>query len=74
MFKTKYDMLTRNGKQRFVLIPVKEYQAMRDRLQDDADFRAIEASKKRQVASARTPLAQLKRELRLTPRRKKRSA
>ncbi len=34
MFKTKYDMLTRNGKEQFVLVPLKEYKAMLERLED----------------------------------------
>ncbi len=72
MLNTKYDVLVRNGKERFVVIPVKEYEAMRERLEDDADFRAIEASKKRQAGSSRTPLEQVKRELGLTPSKKKR--
>lgn len=72
MIKTKYDVLTRNGKEQFVVIPVKDYEAMRQRLEDDADFRAIEASRKRQAGSPRTSLQQVKRELGLTPRRKSR--
>ncbi len=72
MLNTKYDVLVRNGKERFVVIPVKEYEAMRQRLEDDSDFRAIEASKKRQAASPRTPLLQVKSELRLTSGKKTR--
>jgi PHD/YefM family antitoxin component YafN of YafNO toxin-antitoxin module len=63
MLKAKYDLLIRNGKERFVLIPEKDYDAMQERLEDDADFRAIEASKKRQSRSPRIPSAQVKREL-----------
>ena len=63
MLKTKYDLLIRNGKDRFILIPEKDYDAMRERLEDDADFRAIEASKKRQSRSPRIPSDQVKREL-----------
>jgi PHD/YefM family antitoxin component YafN of YafNO toxin-antitoxin module len=66
MLKTKYDVLVRNGKERFVVVPAKDYEAMRERLEDDADFRAIETSKKRQAGSARTSLQQVKRELGLT--------
>jgi hypothetical protein len=73
MFKTKYDVLTRNGKECFVMVPLKDYEAMRQRLEDDADFRAIEASKKRQATSRRTPHAQVKRELGLTGRKKRRT-
>jgi hypothetical protein len=72
MLKTKYDVLTRNGKEQFVVIPIADYQAMRQRLEDDADFRAIQASKKRQAGSPRTPLEQVKRELGLAPAKKKR--
>ena len=63
MLQTKYDVLVRNGKDEFVVIPMKDYQAMRERLEDDAAFRAIEASKKRQAKSPRTSLQQVKREL-----------
>jgi PHD/YefM family antitoxin component YafN of YafNO toxin-antitoxin module len=74
MLQTKYDVLLKNGKEQFVVIPMKEYTAMVERLEDDADFRAIEASKKRQVGSPRTPLEQVKRELGLARRRKKNRA
>jgi PHD/YefM family antitoxin component YafN of YafNO toxin-antitoxin module len=72
MLKTKYDVLVRNGKERFVVLPEKDYQAMRERLEDDADFRAIEASKKRQAGSARYTSAQIRRELGLLPTSRKR--
>ncbi len=74
MLKTKYDLLIRNGKERFIVIPEKEYDAMQERLEDDADFRAIEASKKRQSRSPRIPSDQVKRELGLVPHRPKRKA
>jgi PHD/YefM family antitoxin component YafN of YafNO toxin-antitoxin module len=74
MLKTKYDVLVRNGKERFVIVPEKEYEAMRERLEDDADFRAIEASKKRQAGSPRTSLQQVKRELAMAAGRKNRGA
>ena len=55
MLKAKYDLLIRNGKERFIVVPEKDYHAMQERLEDDADFRAIEASKKRQSRSPRIP-------------------
>ena len=67
----KYDVWLKNGKEQFVVIPLKEYEAICARLDDGADFRAIEASKKRQADSPRTPLAQLKRELGLAETRKR---
>lgn len=45
------------------MIPIKDYQQMRDRLENEADFRAIEASKRRQAKSPQTPLQQVRREL-----------
>ncbi len=74
MLKSNYDVLVRNGKERFVVVPEKEYQVMREHLEDDADFRAIEASKRRQAGSPRTSLQQVKRELAAAARRKKRGA
>jgi PHD/YefM family antitoxin component YafN of YafNO toxin-antitoxin module len=74
MLKNKYDLLIRNGKERFILIPEKDYTAMQERLEDDADFRAIEASKKRQSRSPRIPSDQVKRELGLVSTRPKRKA
>jgi PHD/YefM family antitoxin component YafN of YafNO toxin-antitoxin module len=74
MPKTNYDLLIRNGKERFIVIPEKDYDAMRERLEDDADFRAIEASKLRQARSPRIPSAQVKRELGIAPRRARRKA
>jgi len=74
MLKTKYDMLTRNGKEQFVVIPLKEYQAMLDQLEDEADFRIIEASKKRNAGKPLIPHEQVMREFGLTPARKKRKS
>jgi PHD/YefM family antitoxin component YafN of YafNO toxin-antitoxin module len=72
MLQTKYDVWMRNGTEEFFVIPVKDFQAMRERLEDDADFRAIEASKKRQAKSPRTSLQQLKQELGLIQEPKRR--
>lgn len=74
MLKAKYDLLIRNGKERFVVIPEKDYDAMQERLEDDADFRAIEASKKRQSRSPRIPSDQVKRELGIVSGRSKSKA
>jgi len=74
MLKANYDLLIRNGKERFVVIPEGDYKAMQERLEDDADFRAIEASKRRQSRSPRIPSAQVKRELGIGPRRTRRKA
>ncbi len=74
MIKTKYDLLIRNGKDRFIVVPEKDFDALQERLEDDADFRAIEASKVRQARSPRVPSAQVKRELGIISPRPKRKA
>ncbi|MGA2231676.1 MAG: hypothetical protein ABSH22_12320 [Tepidisphaeraceae bacterium] len=74
MLKAKYDLLIRNGNERYIVIPEKEYDAMQERLEDDADFRAIEASKKRQSRSPRIPSDHVKRELGIVSRRAKNGA
>ncbi len=74
MLKTKYDVLVRNGRERFIVIPEKDYEALREQLEDDADFRAIEASKKRQAGSPRYTLEQVQRELGQVKSGKKRKA
>jgi len=74
MLKTEYDVLVRNGKERFIVVPEKDYQALRDQLEDEADFRAIEESKKRNAGRPLIPLEQVKRELGFSKSRKKRKA
>ena len=71
--KTKYDVLVRNGKERFVVIPEKDYQALRDRLEDEADFRDIEDSKRRQAGDRTISHAEMKRRLGMTTSRKRKA-
>ncbi len=68
----EYDIPIRNGKERFVVIPERDYKALREQLEDDADFRAIEASKRRGAGKPRISHEQMMRELGLTPGRGKR--
>lgn len=68
----EYDILIRNGKERFVVIPEKDYKALREQLEDQADFRAIEASKKRNAGKPLISHEQMMREFGLTPGRGKR--
>lgn len=74
MVKTKYDVLVRNGRERFIVVPEKDFEALRDRLEDEADFRAIEQSKKRNAGRPLIPLEQVKRELGLSKSSRKRKA
>ena len=72
MPKQKYDVLTRNGKEQFVVVPLKDYEALLEQVEDEADFRAIEASKKRNAGKPLIPHEQIMREFGLTTRPKKR--
>ena len=63
MLTTKYDVLTRNGKDQFVVIPLEDYQALLERLEDEVDFRTIEASKKRNAGKPLIPHEQMMREM-----------
>jgi hypothetical protein len=74
MLKTKYDVVTRNGKPQFVLVPVGDYEALLERLEDDADFRAIEKSKKRNSGKRLIPHEQVMREFGLRSGRTKHNA
>jgi PHD/YefM family antitoxin component YafN of YafNO toxin-antitoxin module len=72
MLKTKYDILTRNGKEQFVVIPLADYQALMELTQDQADHRAIQASKKRNAGKSLIPHDQVMRDFGLSPTRTKR--
>ena len=74
MLKTKYDMLTRNGKELFVVVPIKDYEALLELVEDEHDFRAIEVSKKRNAGKPLIPHEQVMREFGLIPGRKKRKS
>ena len=39
MLKTKYDLLVRNGKERFIVIPEKEYDAIQERQERETLFK-----------------------------------
>lgn len=71
MQKAKYDVLVRNGTERFIVVPEKDFDALREQLEDDADFQTIEESKKRNAGKPLIPFEQVKQELALQHRRKK---
>ncbi|HZL35115.1 MAG TPA: hypothetical protein VFC78_07385 [Tepidisphaeraceae bacterium] len=72
MLTKKYEVLVRNGKERFVMIPERDFVKMQERLRDDADFRTIEASKRRNAGRPLISHEQVLREFGVTPGRKKR--
>jgi PHD/YefM family antitoxin component YafN of YafNO toxin-antitoxin module len=74
MLKTKYDILTRNGKEQFVVIPLADFKALMELTEDEADHRAIAASKKRNAGKPLVPHDQVMRDFGLSPTRTKRKA
>ena len=71
MLKTKHDIWSKNGKQKFVLVPYAEYQSLREQLEDAEDFRSIESSKIRQGGAPTTSLDEMSRLLSLSRKRKR---
>ena len=52
MILKKYDVILHNGKDQFVLVPQKDYEALLERLEDDRDYRDLQTAKKRNEVSA----------------------
>ena len=73
MLKTKYDILTRNGKEQFVVLPLADYQSLLELAEDETDHRAIAAAKKRNTGKPLIPHDQVMRDFGLTPARKKKT-
>jgi len=74
MVKSKYDVLVRNGKDRFVMVPENDFIAMQERFEADPDFRAIEASKKRNVGRPLISHTHVMQEFGLAAARRRRKA
>ena len=64
--KTKYDVLTRNGKEKFVVVPMSDYEALLEKLEDEADYRALVEARKANAGKPTYTLEQVKRELGIT--------
>lgn len=71
MPKSKYDILIRNGKEHFVVVPKHDFDALMERLEDEEDFRTLQEAKKRNAGQPLIPHAQVVRELGLARGRKK---
>ena len=74
MPKTPYDVLTRNGKEKFFVVPVKEYEALLEKLEDEADYRALVKARKANAGKPTYTLEEVKRELGMTRSVRKRRA
>jgi PHD/YefM family antitoxin component YafN of YafNO toxin-antitoxin module len=74
MVKTKYDVLTRNGKEKFVVIPMTDYEQMLERLEDARDLRDLDAARARNAGKPGISHEQMLKELGLKPTRRKSKA
>lgn len=73
MPKIEYDLLTRNGKEEFVVVPRADYEALIKKLEDEADYRELVKARKASAGKPTHTLAQVKRKLGMTRRRTARS-
>jgi PHD/YefM family antitoxin component YafN of YafNO toxin-antitoxin module len=55
------EILKKNGKNQFVVLPYEEFIAMRDRLEEADDLRSLRRAKRKESKSPATPLADVKR-------------
>ena len=74
MIKTSYDVLTRNGKEKFFVVPVKDYQALVEKLEDEADYRALVKARKANAGKPTYTLEEIRRELGMSRSTRKRKA
>ena len=59
-------MLSRNVKEKFFVVPVKEYEALLDKLENEADSRALVKARKTNAGKPTCTLEEVKRELGMT--------
>lgn len=74
MPKIEYDVLTRNGKEEFVVVPRADFEALIEKLDDEADYRALVKARKANAGKPIHTLAEAKRKLGMTRRRTTRHA
>ena len=74
MLKAKYEVRTRNGKEKFVVIPLTDYEELLERLEDERDFRDLRAAKKLNAGKPGISHEQMLKELGLKPTRSKSKA
>ena len=74
MIKTSYDVLTRNGKEKFFVVPVKDYQALVEKLEDEADYRALVKARKANAGKPTYTMDAVKQELGISRSTRKRKA
>ncbi len=63
MLKLHPEILVKNGKKEFVVLPYEEFLAMQERLADAEDLLELRKAKRSQRGKKSIPLAEVKREL-----------
>jgi PHD/YefM family antitoxin component YafN of YafNO toxin-antitoxin module len=63
MLKLHPEILTKNGKKEFVVLPYEEFLAMQERLTDADDLLALRKAKRSEGKKKSIPLPEVKREL-----------
>ncbi len=63
MLKLHPEILTKNGKKEFVVLPYEEFLAIQKRLTDADDLLALRKAKRSERKKKSIPLAEVKREL-----------
>jgi len=65
MLKLHPEVLVKNGKKEFVVLPYKEFLAMQDRLADAEDLLELRKAKRAEARKKSVPLAEVKRQLKI---------
>jgi PHD/YefM family antitoxin component YafN of YafNO toxin-antitoxin module len=63
MLKLHPDILTKNGKKAFVVLPYKEFLALQEKLADAEDLMVLRKAKRAEGKKRSIPLADVKRRL-----------
>jgi hypothetical protein len=65
MLKLHPEILVKDGKKQFAVLPYEEFEAIRERLADVEDLLELRRAKRSERRKKSIPLAQVKRELKL---------
>jgi PHD/YefM family antitoxin component YafN of YafNO toxin-antitoxin module len=65
VLKLQAEVLLKNGKKEFVVLPYREFVAMQERLADAEDLLELRKAKRTESRKKSIPLARVKRELKL---------
>jgi PHD/YefM family antitoxin component YafN of YafNO toxin-antitoxin module len=74
MLNTKYDVLTRNGREKYFVVPVEDFEALLEKLEDEADYRALTKARKANAGKPTYTLEEVKQEMGMSrPARKRKT-